>query len=224
MPSSKLNPPATFNFRRPPRTNSTRGVQKRFSGVSRTVPGEARACAWLHWLRTCRFSPKEAAPAQRVLDGRPAEAGRRRGPFGPTARGSSTSRGNAGTVILCMYVAAAAAAAAPGVMSQQSCTRADLLLDDDGAPRRRSIESGERVTEREREPGPPRRRRAAVSRAMAVSARRALWRTGFGASRAAASARRRSAPVWRSFLARPSTGATSHSPRTPSGDGSVRVN
>ena len=147
--------------------------------MSGTVPGEARACAWLHWLRTCRFSPKEAAPAQRVLDGRPAEAGRRRGPFGPTARGSSTSRGNAGTVILCMYVAAAAAAAAPGVMSQQSCTRADLLLDDDRAPCRRSAERRETHTERERVCGPPRRRRAAVSRAMAVSARRAPRRTGF---------------------------------------------
>ena len=179
MPSSKLNPPATFNFWRPPRTNSTRGVQKRFSGVSRTVPGEARACAWLHGAaRPCHLLQRQ--PRRRVLDGSPAAPGRRHGPFGPTARGRQLAARNAGTVILCMYVAAAAAAAAPGVMCQQSCTRADLLLDDDGAPRRRSIESGERVTEREREPGPPRRRRAAVSHAMAVSARRALWRTGFG--------------------------------------------
>ena len=166
-PSSKLNPPATFNFWRPPRTNSTRGVQNRFPGVSRTVPGEARR-AWLHGAaRPCRRgSPAEGSStaAPRPRDAAMALSGRRRG-------GRQLAAGNAGTVILCMYVAAAAAAAAPGVMSQQSCTRADLLLDDDGTPRRRSTESGERDTERERARGPPRRRRAAVSRAMAVSAR-----------------------------------------------------
>ena len=131
------------------------------------------------WLRPGRI-PKKAAPPKGL---------RRRAPLGPVTpswpapgptapRGHRPAAGNAGN---CDSLhKAAAAAAAPGVMSQQSCTRADLLLDDDGAPRRRSIESGERVTEREREPGPPRRRRAAVSHAMAVSARRALWRTGFG--------------------------------------------
>ena len=174
MPCSKLNPPATFNFCRAPRTNSTRGVQNRFPGVSWAVPGEARRCAWLHGCGPA--APRlERQPRRRVFDGSPAAPGRRRGPFGPAARGSSTSRGNAGTVILCMYVAAAAAAAAPGVMSQQSCTRADLLLDDDGASSRRSTESGERKTEGKRAHGPaPPRRAATVSRAMAVSARRAF--------------------------------------------------
>ena len=63
------------------------------------------------WLPPCRTSPKKAAPPQRVLDG-PAAPGRRHGPFGPTARGSSTSRGNAGKCDSLHKAAAAAAAAA----------------------------------------------------------------------------------------------------------------
>ena len=61
--------------------------------------------------------------------------------------------------------------------------------------------------ERERVRDPAPRRRATVSRAMAVSARRALWRTGFPCCRVGASAQR-TALVF--YFARPSTGATSH--------------
>ncbi len=105
----------------------------------------------------------------------------RHGPFGPTARGSSNSRGNPGKFDSLHNAAAAAAAAPPPryLMCQQSCTRADLLLDEDGALRRRSTESRGRGTERERARDPAPRRRATVSRAMAVSARRAPRRTGF---------------------------------------------
>ena len=201
MPSSKLNPPATFNFWRPPRTISTRGVQNRFPGVSSTVPGEARVARGCIGcgpaappLKRQPRSKGSSTTASRPRNAAMALSGRRRG-------GRQLAAGTPANVILCMYVAAAAAAAAPGVLGQQSCTRADLLLDDDRAPCRRSTERRETHTEREREPGPARRRRATVSRAMAVSARRALWRTGFGVSRAAASARLRSAPVWRSFCA-----------------------
>ena len=63
-------------------------------------------------LRRCRTSPKEGSPAEgsstaapRPRDAAMALSGRRRG-------GRQLAAGNAGTVILCMYVAAASAAAA----------------------------------------------------------------------------------------------------------------
>ena len=157
------------------------------------------------WLRPCRTSPKKAAPPQRVLDGAPRQHARH-GPFGPTApRGHRPAAGRAPTnVILCTKPRPPRPPRPPPrlLMCQQSCTRADLLLDEDGAPRRRSTESGERNTVRERARDPAPRRRATALRAMAVSARRASQRTGFGACcRVGASAQR---TRWRSFLARPS--------------------
>ena len=132
-------------------------------------------------LRPCRTSPKKAAPQQRVLDGSPAAPGRRHGPFGPTARGSSTSRRerrHCDSLYVCCRGRRRRGA--------RSDVPAELHAGGPLTGRRRcSVSSidrkrGERHTERKREPGPPRRRRAAVSHAMAVSARRALWRTGFG--------------------------------------------
>ena len=219
MPSSKLNPPAIL----PPPThefNSWRSKTVSWGVVD--GPRRGPSCTWLHGAaRPCRRgSPAEGSStpcAPRPRDAAMARSGRRRG-------GRQLAAGNAGTVILCMYVAAAAAAAAPGVMCQQSCTRADLLLDDDGAPSRRSTESGERDTERERarDPAPPPpggglSRDGGLCEASSfsgelTSASPVLPRRRVGAAHPLA------------FVLRRTPGATSHSPHTPSGDGSVRVN
>ena len=199
MPSSKLNPPATFNFRRPPRTNSTRGVQKRFPGVSWTVPGEARLCTWLHGAaRPCRRgSPAEGSStaAPRPRDAAMALSGRRRG-------GRQLGAGNAGKCDS-LYVCCRGRRRRRGARSD---VPAELHAGGPLTGRRRcsasSIdrERGESYREGKRaRPAPPPpsdglSRDGGLCEASAL----ANW---IRLSRAAASARRRSAPAWRSFLA-----------------------
>ena len=87
------------------------GFKNGFSGHRGRTESRGQPVHVAAWLPPCRTSPKKAAPPQRVLDG-PAAPGPRHGPFGPTARGSSTSRGNAGKCDSLHKAAAAAAAAA----------------------------------------------------------------------------------------------------------------
>ena len=220
MPSSKLNPPATFNFWRPPRTNSTRGVQKRFSGVSWTVPGEARACAWLPGCGPAAPS-LQRQPRRRVLDGAPRPRDAAMGLSGRRRGGRQLAAGTPANVILCIR---------PPPPPPPPAARSDVPAAARGRTSYLTT-TVLRVVDRPREGRHTQRGRGSPARPAAAERRSlARWRSLRGElpgeldSVSPLLPRRRVCAAHPLGVCSSLTGATLHSPHTPSGDGSVRVN